>query len=147
MRPIAIASTLATVGVALGALLVGGSAPTRAADDVRIEEGKALFRQYCSACHGLEANGKGPLASVLTPPPANLTLLGDKYGMPLPKARLAEFIDGRREVRAHGSSDMPVWGRRMNDTTPPSSGGEAQTTGTILLIIDYLESVQVRAKS
>lgn len=144
MRIAPIAAAIA-LPLALVVVLVFGHARA-AEDDVRIEEGKALYRQYCSACHGLDANGQGPLATVLSPPPPNLTLLGDKYGLPLPKARLAEFIDGRREVRAHGSSDMPVWGRRMVDG-PPSSGADAHTAGTIQLILDYLQSVQVRAKS
>lgn len=145
MRVAATAGPAALACAVLATAFVSGHARA-AADDVRIEQGKELYRQYCSACHGLDANGQGPLATVLTPPPPNLTLLGDKYGFPLPKARLAEFIDGRREVRAHGSSDMPVWGRRMVDG-PPSSGSEAQTTGTLRLILDYLESVQMRAKS
>lgn len=145
MRFDAIAPLGAAAVFTLAAVLTTGGAHA-AQDDVRIEEGKALYRQYCSACHGLDANGKGPLATVLSPPPSNLTLLGDKYGMPLPKARLSEFVDGRREIRAHGSSDMPVWGRRMAEG-PPSSGADAQTAGTIRLILDYLESVQAKAKS
>lgn len=140
-----LAALAVRVAFALALVLVAGD-HARAADDVRIEEGKALYRQYCSACHGLDANGQGPLATVLSPPPSNLTLLGDRYGLPLPKARLSEFIDGRREVRAHGTSDMPVWGRRMVDG-PPSAGSEAHTAGTIQLILDYLESVQVRGRS
>lgn len=146
MRFVPIAPLAAAATLALALAFTHGNAARAAEDDVRIEEGKALFSQYCSACHGLNADGKGPLATVLSPPPPNLTLLGDKYGMPLPKARLSEFIDGRREVRAHGSSDMPVWGRRMVDG-PPSAGSDAHTTGTIRLILDYLESVQVKAKS
>lgn len=136
---------IAAAALTLGLVLALDGARA-AEDDVRIEEGKALYRQYCSACHGLDADGKGPLATVLTPPPPNLTLLGDKYGIPLPKSRIAEFVDGRREVRAHGSSDMPVWGKRMVDG-PPSPGSDAHTAGTILLILDYLESVQAKAKS
>ena len=31
----------------------------------------------------------------LATPPANLRMLGDKYGMPLPAHRIAELIDGR----------------------------------------------------
>jgi len=140
ISPLGAAAALALV------FTLAGGVTARAADDVRIEEGKAFYRQYCSACHGLDADGKGPLASVLSPPPTDLTLLGDRYGLPLPKARIAEFVDGRREVRAHGSSDMPVWGKRMNEG-PPSPGADAHTTGTILLILDYLESVQTKAKS
>ena len=34
-----------------------------------IEEGKELFQKNCTACHGEQADGKGPAATALTPPP------------------------------------------------------------------------------
>jgi hypothetical protein len=40
-------------------------------------------------------------------------LLADKYGVPLPAARIAQLIDGRDAVRAHGTADMPVWERNF----------------------------------
>ena len=40
-------------------------------------------------------------------------MLGDIYGSPLLPARLAELVDGRDAVRAHGAADMPVWGERL----------------------------------
>ncbi len=35
------------------------------------EHGKTLFQNNCMACHGAMADGKGPAASALTPPPRN----------------------------------------------------------------------------
>lgn len=35
------------------------------------EKGRALFEANCSACHGPAADGKGPAAASLTPPPRN----------------------------------------------------------------------------
>ena len=37
-----------------------------------IKDGKALYGQYCTACHGAEGYGDGAASSSLTPPPANL---------------------------------------------------------------------------
>ena len=37
-----------------------------------IERGKALYRQYCASCHGINGQGDGPLAKNLTPKPADL---------------------------------------------------------------------------
>lgn len=37
------------------------------------EKGRAMFQQYCVACHGVSGKGDGPLAKVLTPKPADLT--------------------------------------------------------------------------
>ncbi len=38
-----------------------------------IAEGKSLFQQNCTPCHGVNADGKGPAAVSLTPPPRNFT--------------------------------------------------------------------------
>jgi len=51
------------------------------ADDVK--QGHALYLQYCSSCHGLTGEGDGPMARILTTPPANLRLLSDRYGNPV----------------------------------------------------------------
>jgi mono/diheme cytochrome c family protein len=37
-----------------------------------IDRGKALYRKYCSNCHGTNGQGDGPLANKLTPKPADL---------------------------------------------------------------------------
>ncbi len=42
------------------------------ADAASIQRGKALFMENCTACHGSDAKGDGPVAPNLTPPPANL---------------------------------------------------------------------------
>lgn len=111
----------------------------------RLEDGHpayATYRQYCASCHGIYANGQGPLAPVLRQRPPDLTRLGARYGTPLPKPMLAEFIDGRRPVRAHGPGDMPVWGKQMLLGMPEGPGKTAGQRGMVLVILDYLESVQ-----
>lgn len=135
-------STVARLGIA--AALIAAGAASAQAESQRLEAGKQLFRRYCSACHGLDARGDGPLRPVLTTPPADLTQLEKRHGKPLPKAMLVEYIDGRRPVRAHGPSDMPVWGARLLEDVPPSSAVETTKTGTIMLIVGYLESIQQR---
>ena len=72
--------------------------------------GYLSYRKYCASCHGVFADGKGPVAGLLTPRPADLSRMNAKYGTPLPKEKLAAFIDGRTEVGSHGPREMPVWG-------------------------------------
>jgi mono/diheme cytochrome c family protein len=36
-------------------------------------KGKPLFEQNCAPCHGNQGNGKGHMAAMLNPPPADLT--------------------------------------------------------------------------
>ncbi|MGH0036359.1 MAG: c-type cytochrome [Myxococcota bacterium] len=134
----------AGVGLLAGALALGcatgGDTGGPAAS--RVASGKTLFEQHCAACHGVDARGGGPVASAMTVAPPDLTRLGEKYGSPLPAARLAEFIDGRSMVAAHGRSDMPVWGRDLYRDVPVHAATEAQTRTTIRLIIDYLDTLQ-----
>ena len=78
-----------------------------------VADGHKYFVRYCASCHGTDGLGDGPVAKSLVTPPANLRKLGDKYGMPLPAHKIAEFIDGRDTARAHGSHEMPVWGEKL----------------------------------
>lgn len=103
--------------------------------------GYAQYQQYCASCHGMLADGRGLVAPVLTVAPTNLRTLGQRYGMPLPKQELMGFIDGRRPVVAHGSREMPIWGVRLYEDVP-SLTPEARKRGAILVILDYLESIQ-----
>ena len=56
------------VGVVIG-IMMAGLAVVEAAD---IEKGKALYRQSCGHCHGLDGKGDGEVGGYLNPPPANL---------------------------------------------------------------------------
>ena len=104
-------------------------------------KGYAEFQQYCASCHGILGDGNGLLAPLLTVHPANLRKLGQRYGMPLPKQQLMGFIDGRRPVPAHGSREMPVWGKRLYEYLP-SPTPEARKRGAIFVILDYIDSIQ-----
>jgi mono/diheme cytochrome c family protein len=98
-----------TVGM-LGLLVVGSIATAMAAGTDDVAQGRFLYLQYCASCHGRYADGKGPVVPALSTPPANLRLLSERYGNPLPEDQIARFIDGRADVKAHGPRDMPVWG-------------------------------------
>ncbi len=101
--------------------------------------GREDYVQYCSACHGEAADGKGPVANVLRPLPPALTRLHSKYGYPL-GTDLVIYVLGDKMPRAHGSSDMPVWGRNLR--APDGGGREAK--GIIWRIVNYLEAIQPR---
>jgi len=105
--------------------------------------GKAPFDQYCASCHGTAGDGAGPVATEMKTPPTDLRKLGKKYGMPLPKPKLRELIDGREMVRAHGTGDMPVWGEELVHNVPPTANTEFFKRGTIIVIVDYIETLQL----
>lgn len=98
---------------------------------------------YCGSCHGASARGDGPVASALTPRPADLTRIASRNHGVFDAAEVARFIDGRARVDAHGSSDMPVWGRRFDDRVEHLVADETRLApGTIYLVVEYLRSIQ-----
>ena len=95
-----------SLALALGLL----AAPATAQDAPgNSEAGADLFADYCAACHGMAAAGDGPLADLLTVAPADLTLLAERFGGTFPVFHVAQRIDGRDPLLAHGG-EMPVFG-------------------------------------
>lgn len=73
--------------------------------------GRAVYRQYCVSCHGLEGDGNGPAAWLLVTRPVD-------YSSDTPVAR-RDFEGLIRRTRdgpegAHASS-MPAWGLFFDD--------------------------------
>jgi len=103
--------------------------------------GYALYQQYCASCHGVWADGEGVLKPVLVAKPTNLRTLARRQGAPLDRERLAEVIDGRKPIVAHGSREMPVWGKRLGEGvyTPVP---DMRKRSMVMVIVDYLEAIQ-----
>ena len=126
------------------ASLVVASVAFAGATSAADHPGRAVYEQYCAACHGLTGEGDGPVAEEMKISPADLRKLGQKYGTPIPKPKLRELIDGRQMVRSHGTADMPVWGDNLIRNAPPTANVELFKRGTIIVILDYLETLQLK---
>jgi mono/diheme cytochrome c family protein len=120
-----------------------GAGVASAEADPRVEAGGALYQQYCSACHGINADGQGLLAPVLDPKPGDLTRIAARHDGVFPDAEISRFIDGRDPVVGHGSREMPVWGRRFGEGLYPGPVKEYKIQGDITMLIVYLKSLQV----
>jgi mono/diheme cytochrome c family protein len=118
----------------LALLLLLSPLPTRADEQ---PAGQDDYLRYCSACHGEAADGKGPVANVLSPRPPALTSLRARYGNPL-STKLASYISGTTMPRAHGTSDMPVWGKIFREIT----NDDAEANAILWRIVRYLDSIQ-----
>jgi len=132
--------------LAAAVAMAGAAAQGRAAAEA-VDPGREAFLQYCASCHGPTGNGKGPMADELRKAPVDLRKLSARFGSPLQTQRVLERIDGRRMARAHGSREMPVWGRKLASNAPRTQGTEAQTRGTLLIIIDWLNTIQEPPKA
>jgi mono/diheme cytochrome c family protein len=101
------------------------------------KKGRALFVQYCVSCHGSAAKGDGPAATALKLRPSDLTNMAQEYNG-FPSDKVANYIDGEKATSAHGSREMPVWGKRFRD----AQRGEAAALGEVYALTKYLQSIQ-----
>jgi mono/diheme cytochrome c family protein len=108
-----------------------------------VEYGAELFATYCASCHGIDARGDGPAAPALRPPPTDLTRIAARSGGVFPENSTARLIDGRFDLPAHGSREMPVWGARLADQIPDRATGGEVVRGRITSLVEYLKSLQV----
>jgi mono/diheme cytochrome c family protein len=102
--------------------------------------GPEMFKQYCAACHGLDAKGHGPAVPALKVPPPDLTVLSKNNKGKFPDPRVYTAIRGDVSLDAHGSKDMPVWGTIFHDmSNGPNDMREAARLRALCL---YIESLQ-----
>jgi mono/diheme cytochrome c family protein len=136
----------ALAAAALGAAAAGEPAsaeePATRPDNLLASQGEALFARNCAACHGTGGRGDGPAASALARPPANLTGIATRRGGKFPAGEIAAIVDGRFELPAHGSRDMPVWGRRLGEPIAQGTEGDEVARGRIDLLVEFLATIQ-----
>lgn len=126
----------------LGALILIAAGTATAQADPSVEQsGKDRYMQYCAVCHGDGATGDGPFANLMTTRPADLTQLAAKNNGEFPFGRIYDAIDGRNMLTAHGTTDMPIWGRELKDA---GLGGETGLRGRLLETVVYLRSIQAK---
>ena len=101
--------------------------------------GEAEYESKCATCHGKDGAGDGPVAPALRKRPPDLRLLTKNNDGVFPAEVLRNIVDGRRSLRAHGSYEMPVWGRETS-----RDGSSVDTSNWIPAIVEYLESMQLK---
>ena len=104
--------------------------------------GRSHYGRYCASCHGMDARGRGPVAGELKTPPTDLTRIAARHKGRFLDAEIASYIDGRADVPAHGTREMPVWGERFSTQYGSDSVAEEVTRGKIGVLIQYLKRIQ-----
>ncbi|MBX3027606.1 c-type cytochrome [bacterium] len=142
------------VHVTMAAVVVGTAAARAADEDPALAQGRALYGEYCASCHG--ADGKG--ADTAKSKGSDLTQIAKKNGGKFPFYDVMLQISGRKPTgqeqdtslpgsvtSPHGDGKMPSWGQifaRQEGVTALDL--QLQTTGKIMLITEYLQSIQQR---
>jgi mono/diheme cytochrome c family protein len=112
-----------------------GKAPTPST----VPTGKQTYMQYCASCHGTNAMGDGPAASMLKTAPPDLTTLAKRHGGKFPQDYISSVLLFGTRIQSHGSSDMPVWGPVFSSM---DNDDEAAVRKRIKDLSDYLASLQ-----
>ena len=86
--------------------------PTVAGGTPGLAQGEALYKQFCSTCHGPEGKGNGPAAAGLPVKPADHT-----DGRIMNKISDAELFKAIKEggPAVGKSTAMPPWGGSLKD--------------------------------
>jgi hypothetical protein len=77
--------------------------------------------------------------NVTTP---NLRTLAKRNGGVFPAEAVAAYIDGRKQVAAHGDRVMPVWGDLLQ--TVGDKHGEEGARARIAALVSFIERLQYR---
>lgn len=136
-----------------------GARPASGAESAAVSQGQQLYTKYCASCHGPAGKGDGPQASSTTPKASDLTQIAKRNGGKFPFYETMLVIEGRSPTaqdedtslpgipQAHGSAKMPVWGEvfsREELSQGSSLDLQLQTTGKIMMITEYLQSIQAK---
>ena len=125
------------LGLALAAARSASAEPPYSAT-----AGSATYRTYCANCHGADGRGKGEVTDSLGKKPNDLTRLAAENDGVFPAERMEQVIDGRLEVAAHGSRQMPVWGDLFLWPENDSPERREHVKRKIGELVAYLRSIQ-----
>jgi mono/diheme cytochrome c family protein len=132
--------------LSLSAFLLLGVSGTAFAE---VSVGEAEYKENCASCHGVKGKGDGPFAEFLKGGVPSLTTLSKNNNGVFPVERVYKVIDGRADVKAHGSREMPVWGSEYMAESVKKHGpffgdwyGEEVVNAKILALIDYINKLQ-----
>ena len=104
--------------------------------------GERLYVRHCAVCHGSSGRGDGPFGGILRTAPADLTTIAARNDGVFPDAQIARFVDGQFVPPAHGTRQMPIWGRWLGTSELPGAEPDEVARGEIFAIVEYLKTIQ-----
>lgn len=134
--------------VVIQTLLMLVSVSSAIAAEKPLDIGKDEYSASCAICHGVNGKGNGLMATQLKVRVPDLTILAKNNNGVFPFDRVYQVIDGRQEVKAHGTREMPIWGRSFNLQSSiyfenyPLHDMESSARSRILALTEYLYRLQ-----
>lgn len=138
-----IQSRFTTVAGAFAMLCVANTfAVSAPIGEAEVPSGKDLFLRHCAQCHGEDGAGNGPMASVLTVKPADLTTLSKRANGKFDAQRIAEIIRYGGNISGHGTRAMPIWGLIFSIEGEGGKIGASYSRIAVIKLKNYLQSIQ-----
>lgn len=133
--------------LSISACLFVGLSSTVFAENATI--GEAEYQNNCAVCHGSKGKGDGQFTEFLKAGTPSLTTLSKNNGGVFPFEQVYQVIDGRKDVKSHGSREMPIWGKNYIAGSVKTHGpffgewyAENVVNARILALIDYINKLQ-----
>jgi hypothetical protein len=131
------------LGIVAAVIVWTSSQVALAQESEVIAGGELEYQNHCAICHGVDGKGRGIMAKFLSISPSNLTQLAKKTDGRFSFWQVYRVIDGREEIRGHGTREMPIWGARFQAEARGSDpGSRSQVSGRILSLVFYLQHIQ-----
>ena len=141
LKMLSVSALLAVVAVGIGFASEPNQPSTAAASKQAPTDGKQMFANLCSSCHGADAKGHGPAVVEYKAPPVDLTVLSKKNHGVFPEVHVIHVLNYGAGVSSHTSVTMPVWGPvlgKINAKDPKDK------VVRISSLSHYLETIQTK---
>jgi mono/diheme cytochrome c family protein len=133
---------LTWIPIAVTLSVLAGCANSGRTDTSPVKQGERTFRVSCAGCHGVDADGLGPIAPILNVTVPDLRRIAARRNGEFPELEIFRIIDGQAELAGHGPRHMPVWGYEFFGDDADDEVAHARATTKVDQVVAYLRSIQ-----